>query len=202
MDPGFHKTPPKSAERIRAALESVQENVGKENEPGPYRDGLTPEARLVIASFHDPEGCRRFQQALLQAGIMSQANIQRTVSEVIVDYSDHDRASELLIRHLEAFPDRPPRTFRRDFDCTIFGIVIGGAFGLIYLAGELREPKDLVVALIFTLLGAITGGLLDRPRNRYRRTGQLQFGLGDVMVLMAVIALGITLRYLLMGRGP
>jgi hypothetical protein len=200
MNAPFEKTPPKSSERIRATLESVHGNVGKENQPGPYREGLTPEATLVIASFHDPDACRRFQNVLLQAGIMSQAKIQRTCSEVIVDFSDHERASQLLDRHLAEFPDRPPRTFRRDFDCTIFGTVIGGAFGAILLAGDFREPKDALVALIFTVFGAITGSFLDRPRNRYRRTGQLQFGLGDVMVLMAVIGLGITLRFLLMGR--
>ncbi len=200
MDPPFEKTPPKSAERIRRALESVQREVGKENEPGPFREGLTPDAPLVIASFYDPEACRRFQHVLLQAGIMSQANVQRTCSEVIVDFSDHQRAAELLDRHLAEFPDRPPRTFRRDFDCTIFGTVIGGAFGLILLFGDFREAKDLLVALIFIAFGAVTGSLLDRPRNRYRRTGQLQFGLGDIMVLMAVIGMGLALRALLLGR--
>jgi hypothetical protein len=174
--------------------------VGKENVAGPYREGLPPDAPLVVASFYDPDSCRRFQQKLLAAGIMSQSRIERTCSEVIVDCSDRERAAELLQWHLVEFPDTPPATFRRDFDCTIFGGVLGATFGAILLVGDFREPKDLFVALTFTLFGAITGSFLDRPRNRYRNTGELQFGLGDLMVLMAVIAMGIVLWQLLTGR--
>lgn len=198
MQPPFHKTPPKSAERIRAALESVR----REEPPqiGPHEGGLAPEEPLLVASFRDHQCCRRYQEALLRAGIMSQAKVHRTGAEILVDYSDRDKAADVLEKHLAEFPDLPRADYRRDFDFAIFGTVLGGTFGVILMAAEFRDVQSLAILLIFTLFGAITGNFLDRPRNRYRRTGQIQFGLGDVLVLTAIVALGIALWKLLTGR--
>lgn len=199
-NPPYEKTPPKSADRIRSRLDSVQRDVGKKHTPGPLRDGLAPDARVVIASFFTAEAGRRYQQVLLQAGIMSQGTFHRRGAEISVDNSDCERAAELLKQHQLQFPDRPSRDYRRDFDFTIFGTVMGATFGAILLVGEFHGPREVTALVIFTLFGALTGSFLDRPRNRYRRTGQLQFGIGDMLVLTAIIALFFVLWRLLGGR--
>jgi hypothetical protein len=197
MDPPLEKTPPKSVERIRAALESVHRDQPA-TEPGPYRAGFAPDEPIVIAAFHDRDCARAFQDALLEAGIVSKSRFHRTGAEVLVDHSDGQRASELLAKHLQRFPDRRRQGHRRDFDFAIFGSVLGLTCGAILL--EFRRPGDFLALTIMTLFGTILGSLLDRPRNRYRRTGQLQFGLGDVLLLTAVIGLAIALWRLLEGR--
>jgi hypothetical protein len=198
MEPPFEKTPPRSPDRIRAALESVRR--AEQPASGPYRNGLAPEEPLLVASFRDHECCRRYQEALLREGIMSQARTHRTGAEVLVDYSDRRRAAEVLDEHLAAFPDRPRETWRRDFDFAIFGTVLGATFGTILMAAEFRDLRSVVICVIFTLLGAVTGNFLDRPRNRYRQTGQIQFGLGDLLVLTAIVGLATALWKLLTGR--
>src|SRR5688572_29547631 len=126
MNKPFQKTPPKSSERIRTALESVRREAGEQVDAGPHKDGLAAEATLVIASLRDHECARRYQELLLREGIMSQAKVHRMYVEVLVDYSDHLRAGDLLDAHLVAFPDRVRETWRRDYDFTIFGTVLGG----------------------------------------------------------------------------
>lgn len=189
--------PPKSEDRIRAMLESVRREAGRKESVGPMREGLRDDEPLVIASFRDRECCRRFQETLLAAGVMSQARISRTCAEILVDRGDSQQAIELLDRHLREFPDLPPQTSRRDYDFTILGAVIGAVFGLIILVADFRTLRDVALLTAFTLLGALTGSFLDRPRNCYRATGQIQFGLGDILVLMALVALSIVLFGLL-----
>jgi hypothetical protein len=200
MDPPLHKTPPKTSERIRAALESVRRD--EQPAAGPYKHGLAAEEPLLIATFRDHECCRRYQEALLRSGVMSQVRKHRTGAEVLVDYSDRDKAYDVLKTHLAEFPDLPRADYRRDFDFTIFGTVLGATFGAILLLAEFRDVQSLVILLLFTVLGAVTGSFLDRPRNRYRRTGQIQFGLGDVLVLTAIVALGLVLWEILHGWVP
>jgi hypothetical protein len=200
MDPPFKKTPPKSPQRIRETLEAVKRDPAQQVDRGPHRDGLADDELLVIASFRDHECCRRYQEALLRAGIMSRAKVHRTGAEILVDYSDHERAADLLEAHLARFADQPRETWRRDFDFTIFGSVLGATFGLILMAVEFRDVQSLAILLTFALFGAIIGVLLDRPRNCYRRTGQIQFGLGDILVLMSLVALAIVLWQLLTGK--
>ena len=166
---------------------------------GPYRDGLGEDEPLVIASFRDHECCRRYQEAPLRAascpGPKCIAPARRSSSITAIA-----SAADLLEAHLAQFADQPRETWRRDFDFTIFGVVLGATFGAILMAVEFRDVRSLAILLNFTLLGAITGAFLDRPRNRYRRTGQIQFGLGDILVLTAIVALGIVLWQLLTGR--
>ena len=107
MDPPYQMTPPKSKDRIRSALESVRRGVDRKVTAGPYRDGLPADTRVVIASFHQQDAGRRFQEVLLRAGIMSEGKFHRRGAEISVDYSDCDRAAELLARHLTEFPDLP-----------------------------------------------------------------------------------------------
>ena len=199
MDPPFKRTPPKGSDRIRARLESVQREAGQQVQPGPDRDGLSPDTRVVIAAFHTADGGRRFQELLLREGIMSQAVLHRDGAEISVDHSDCQRTAELLEKHLKQYPDLAPKTFRRDFDFTIFGTLLGATFGAILLVGELRELRQLLVLFGFALLGAISGHFVDRPRNRYRQTGRMQFGIGELLLLTTVIALGIVLVRLLSG---
>ena len=187
-------------EKIRASLESVRRQVNREVAAGPLRDGLPSDTRVVIASFHQADAGRRFQEALLRAGIMSEGKFHRNGAEVSVDYSDCDRAAELLERHLAKFPDRPVTSWRREFDYTLFASLLGSTVGIIAVFGEIEGPRQAVVILVFALFGAVSGYCCDRPRNRYRRTGSLQFGIGDVLGLMALIALGFFIWRLLLGR--
>src|SRR5438093_531489 len=61
--------PPKSAERIRAALESVHTHRGPVAPAGPRSKGAQPDDPIVVASFHDPAVGRKYQERLLQFGI-------------------------------------------------------------------------------------------------------------------------------------
>src|SRR5690606_9884387 len=122
---------------------------------------------------------------------MSEGKFHRTGAEISVDYSECDRAAELRDEYLMKFPDRPLESSRRDFDFAIFGSLLGSTFGVILSYGEMSAPHVVFVVLTFALFGGVSGYCLDCPRNRYRRTGNLQFGIGDIIGLMAVIALGL-----------
>jgi hypothetical protein len=200
MDAPYRKTPPKSTDKIRSALESVRQDVNRKEAAGPFRDGIPADTRIVIASFHQPEAGHRFQEVLLQSGIMSAGKFHRDRAEISVDYSDCDQAAELLKRHLERFPDLPAESWRRDFDFAIFGSLMGATFGVVAVFGEFSGPRSIMVVLVFTLFGAVSGYCCDRPRNRYRRTGHFQFGIGDVLGLISVVGLAFFIWRLLLGR--
>jgi hypothetical protein len=193
--PDAAATPPKSVERIRAKLESIREQAPSAAKTGPLADGLKPDDRIVIASFHDREGRQRYQDALLANGISSSWQRRNRQDQVLVDMSDRVQAARLLDEQLAAFPDRPQARGRRVVDFILLGAVLGATISVAFVAdrsfarSQARMALIVTTAIAFTVYGAMVGGLLGSVRERLTRRGRLQFTILDLLLLSAVVAL-------------
>lgn len=192
---GAKATPPKSVDHIRAKLESIREQAPSAAITGPLAEGLKPDDRIVIASFHDREGRQRYQDALLAKGVSSSWQRRNRQDQVLVDMSDRAEAARLLDEQLAAFPDRPQARGRRVVDFILLGAVLGATISLAFVAersfAKSLDRMGLIVATAigFTIYGAMVGGLLGSIRERLTRRGRLQFTILDLLLLSALVAL-------------
>lgn len=188
-------TPPKSVEKIRSALQSIQRQSPSAAATGPLAEGLKPEDRLVIASFHDAEVRKRFQDLLLARGIGSSWRRRDRQDQVLVDMSDREQAARLLDEHLTAWPDRPQARGRRVIDFILLGAVLGATISVVFVAdrsfarSQARWGLIAVSVLAFTVYGAMVGGLLGAIKERLKQHGRLQFTILDLLLLAALGAL-------------
>lgn len=200
MDESARPTRPKSAERIRAALESVHEHRGAAPQPGPLKSGLRPEDMVVVESFRDPANGRKFQQRLLQAGIMSNGERRQGRLEVLVDVDDLRRAAAVLAEHAKAYPDRERSDARRIFDFALLfsalatTIAFCGVAGNCIVVRQLPTIGNLALLLGFMVYGAVLGALLGGLNNPLRREGRAQFGIRDLMLLAALVGMAMILQ--------
>jgi hypothetical protein len=183
---------PKDARTIRAALESIHHEQEGPTKQGPLAGGASPHHRIVVATFHDPSVARSLQRQLTQSGIHSRAKRHARMTQISVDFEDHQRATEVVDQHRQTCPDQKPSGIRRDFDFLIFGIAIGLTLGFIYVFGNAGNPTALAAPVVFGLTGALTGHFIDRIRRHWRhwrRTGQLRFGVWEFLILAMLPAL-------------
>jgi hypothetical protein len=181
--PGDAGKQPKDARTIRAALESIHREQEGPEQQGPLSEGASPDHRIVIASFHNPRVARSLQQQLSRSGIHSRRQRRARMTQVSVDFEDHQRATQIFDEHRETCPDSRPAGIRRDFDYMIFGLAIGLALGFVYLFGNFRNSMALAAPVVFALTGALAGHLIDRVRGQWRRTGRIRIGLWDFLIL-------------------
>lgn len=186
---------PKSAERIRSALASIHEQAPSAATVGPLSGGLKPDDSLVIASFHDRDVRRRFQELLMANGIASSLERRDGRDQVLVDAADRKQAASLLDEHLLAYPDRVEARGRRIVDFILFGASIGATVSVCFVAersmARLMAGLGHLVAVTvaFAIYGAIVGGLLGAMKERLVRHGRLQFTILDLLLLSALAAL-------------
>lgn len=183
--------PPKTAESIRASLQSIHHTAEVDSRAGPYIDGLSSDYPIAVATFYDPVLARSVQQLLSQSGIFSNVVRRGTGASVFVDNEDHVRAAQLLSKYSERFPNRIPKKESRRFDLLIFGVAIGFALGGVIVSGVSNLPEAAAILLTFTGIGATTGHLLDRLRMSYLRTGRFRVGVLELLLLMSIIGLAI-----------
>jgi hypothetical protein len=195
IEPDARPTPPKSVEKIRSTLSAIHEHAPSAATTGPLAEGLKPEDRLVIASFHDREGRQRYQDALLAKGISSSWQRRDRQDQVLVDMSDRAEAARLLDEHLAAWPDRPQARGRRLVDFILLGAVLGATISTVFVVdrsfAKSRERSGLILftAIAFTVYGAMVGGLLGSLRERLTQRGRLQFTILDLLLLVALVVL-------------
>jgi hypothetical protein len=188
-------TPPKSLEKIRSALESIRHEAPSTAARGPLSEGLKPEDRLVIATFYDREGRKRFQDLLLANGINSLDRHSQGRDQVLVDMSDRQTAARLLDEHLLAWPDRPQARGRRVVDFLLLGGVLGATISVAFVAdrsfarSQARGGFIALTVIAFTFYGALVGGLLGALKDRIKQRGRLQFTILDLLLLSALVAL-------------
>ena len=95
----------KSAEQIQSKLKSLEWR-----EPGGDRgdrnEGMRAEDYLVIASFRDEEVYRGFQQYLGNGGILFRTERSKNIYQVLVEFSDRQKAAELLNIYQQEHPDK------------------------------------------------------------------------------------------------
>lgn len=193
--PPTRPTLPKSADRIRSALAAIHEQAPSGSTVGPLADGLKPDDSLVIATFHDRDVRRRFQELLMAHGIASTISRSGGRSEVLVDAVDRERAARLLDEHLLADPDRIEARGRRVVDFVLFGAAIGATISVCFLADRnlARMKAELghlvAVAIAFAIYGGLVGGLLGAIKERLATQGRLQFTILDLLLLSALTAL-------------
>ncbi len=184
--------PPRSSSEIRAAIESIRDQSDATAPVGPLTDGLSPDHRIVIASFFDQEVARRHQRKLGEAGVYSSLEVRRKRTELIVEYEDHGRAGQVVDEFREQCPDRPRSGIRRDFDYLIFGIAIGGTVGSFFLFRAQHHPLAIAALIGFGVTGALVGHLIDRWRGAVRRGGRFRFGVWEFLILATLPALATT----------
>jgi hypothetical protein len=188
-------TPPKSIERIRSKLQSIQEQAPSAATVGPLAEGLKPEDRLVIASFYDRENRQRYQDALLAKGIGSSWQRRDEKDQVLIDMGDRAEAARLLDEHLAAWPDRPQARGRRVVDFVLLGAALGAIVGTVFVAersfakSQTRLGLIVMSAVASAIYGGLVGGLLGSLRERLAQRGRLQFTIIDLLLLAALVAL-------------
>lgn len=193
--PPARPTLPKSADRIRSTLAAIHEQAPSGSTVGPLADGLKPDDSLVIATFHDRDVRRRFQELLMAHGIASTIGRSGGRDEVLVDAVDRERAARLLDEHLLADPDRLEARGRRVVDFVLFGAAIGATISVCFvvdrnLARMKAELGHLVAVVIaFAIYGGLVGGLLGAIKERLATQGCLQFTILDLLLLSALTAL-------------
>jgi hypothetical protein len=193
--PADKPTPPKSIERIRSKLQSIQEHAPSAATTGPLAEGLKPEDRLVIASFYDGENRQRYQDALLAKGIGSLWQRCDGKDQVLGDMGDRAEAARLLDEHLAAWPDRAQARGRRVVDFVLLGAALGATISTAFVAerssakSQARLGLIVMSAIAFTLYGALVGGLLGSVKERLVQRGRLQFTMLDLLLLAALVAL-------------
>ena len=193
-------TPPKSAERIRAALQAVHENRGPSAPVGPRPGGMQPGDSVAVASFYDPVVGRKFQERLLRDGLMSKGEWVRGRFQVLVDAAERGQAVTLLAEVLAEFPDRHRTLRARIFDYAFFFAAIGATISSVGVVGngpgkfDLFRVKSMLIVAGFTLYSAVIGALVGDLRFRLLRGGTAsQFGIRDLMLLTALVALVLVL---------
>jgi hypothetical protein len=188
-------TPPKSADKLRSALESIHAQVPSAAAPGPLIDGLKPEDRLVIASFYDRDVRKRYQELLIAHSIGSSFERRDGRDQVVVDASDREQAARLRDEHLLAYPDRVQARGRRVIDFVLLGGVLGATVSAAFVAersfarSQARWGMIVLSVSAFALYGAIVGGLLAALKERFTNQGRLQFTILDLFLLAALVAL-------------
>jgi hypothetical protein len=176
-------------------LEAIREQAPSAATAGPLTEGLKPEDRLVIASFHDREGRQRYQDKLLAKGISSSWQRRDRQDQVLIDMSDRVEAARLLDEHLAAWPDRPQARGRRVVDFILLGAALGATIATAFVAdrtfGKNQDHwgRIVVSALAFAIYGAMLGGLLGSIKERLANRGRLQFTILDLLLLAALVAL-------------
>jgi hypothetical protein len=182
-------------ERIRSTLQAIREQAPSAATTGPLAEGLKPEDRLVIASFHDRENRHRYQDTLSAQGIGSAWQRRDWQDQVLVDMEDRAEAARLLDEHLRAWPDRPQARGRRVVDFVLLGAALGATISIALLAepsfakSGARLSLIVMTAIAFGTYGAMLGGLLASLKDRLARCGRLQFTVIDMLLLAALVAL-------------
>lgn len=195
ISPAAQPTPPKSSDAIREKLAAIHAQAPSVAPSGPLAGGLPPEDRLIIASFHDREVRRRFQELLVSHGIGSAWRRRQGRDEVLVDAGDRAAAARLREEHARADPDRIEARGRRVIDFALLGAVLGATISTAFVAertfarNQARWALIVISALAFSTYGAIVGGLLGALKERYSQRGRLQFTILDLLLLSALVAL-------------
>ena len=160
---------------------------------GPAGQGLDESATLIIASFHDHDLARHFQNALRYEGILSEIKIAKRMAQVYIDASDREEAGRIFDLHRARFPDRRQLALRFRHDYAIFLTLIVGVLGVTFLSGQLDGVEDYFVIAAFAVSGGLTGHLIDSLRYQFRRTGKFRMGLREFLVLISLPAVFIVL---------
>lgn len=185
-------TPPKSADKLRSALEAIR-GQAPNAVPGPLKEGLKDDDRLVIASFYDPDVRRRYQELLMAHNIGSTHERRDGKDRVLIDAGDREQAAKLRDEHLLAHPDRMQARGRRVIDFSLLGGVLGATISAIFVVDRVYRhgqwQRMVLPVLGFTLYGAIVGGLLGVLKERFANRGRLQFTILDLFLLAALVAL-------------
>lgn len=180
---------PKSADSIRASLQSIQASQKDDTSAGPLAKGLEPMDQLVVQSFKNYDVGRQFQQRLMDNGVMTTGKRHRGEYQVMVDYEDRDAASAILREHMKSNPDVLPIGYNCRYDFLIFGLIIGLTLGVLLVLDVYNASEDMLIAVSFAICGAVCGHLVDRVILQVRRTNQLQIGMREFLLTATLPAL-------------
>lgn len=181
-------------------MEAVHENRGPSVPAGPRPGGMQPGDPVVVASFHDPVVGRKFQERLLREGLMSEFEWAQGRLQVLVDAAERAPAAALLDEVLAEFPDRRRTLRARIFDYAFFFAAIGATISSVGVVGngpgkfDLFRVKGMLIVAGFTVYSAVIGALVGDLRFRLFHGGSAsQFGIRDLMLLTALVALVLVL---------
>lgn len=185
--------PAKGRQEIRAALDALQQSEMPGHEAGPLNAGLAADARLPIASFVGDSAARNFQQALLEAGVMSQLIRSRRGVQVAVEMADRERAVEALTRYRSEHPESADVSLRLRYDAAILCGIIGGGVGLTIVLGTGAETFTYLALAACIGIGTLSGLLMELVLNVSRSRRGVLLSMSSLLVLMTLIALCVYL---------
>jgi hypothetical protein len=192
MNPGAGK-PPKDVSTIRHALDALHSS-GPARPQGPLAQGIG-DARIPVVSFARRDVALEFQQALLEAGVMSSLSRLRRRTQVEVDATDRFQAVEHLRRFEARLDPERLRPLPRHFDFTVFCLAAALTLDAILVFGLGRNFSWSAAYLcgMFLALSLVFGLLLDFVRVNLHRMGRGQFGISGLFLLILAAAVSMVL---------
>ena len=194
MDPQQSITPPKSADRIRATLDAIQQAEVATAEVGA---GMSREDQLSVWSFHDPNVCCECQQFLLAEGVFSATRQNGAQMQMIVDYSDRVRAVELIGRFMVGRVDRPRKGQSRSVDYMLLGALSAVTVASLPILVRFDISLAAVAIVLVAMYGAVFG-LLVGVRSARRSGRRFQIHVLDLLLL--ALTAGLVLFLWRVGR--
>ena len=187
MDPQQSITPPKSADKIRATLDAIQQAEVATAEVGA---GMSRDDQLSVWSFHDPHVCYECQQFLLAEGVFSATRQNGPQMQMMVDYSDRVRAVELIGRFMVGRMDRPRKGRSMSLD-----FMLEGALSAVTVASlPILVPLSIRSAAVAIVLVAIYGTALGLfVCMRRARRGRRWFQIHVLDLLLWALTVGLVL---------
>ena len=179
--------PPKSANAIRAQLESIKQTANVVRKKGPVNEDTRTESRVIVASFFNHQLGRKFQSELSRRGLFSGSSFRNRKLEISVDYSDVKIASMASEEFRAQFPDHRHTGDSSRFDCLIFGGLIGMAIAMVFATGADDKAGAASFAITITGICAAIGHLLDRSMMSAIQKRKL--GLWEFLVAVGILAM-------------
>ena len=147
---------------------------------------------MLSATFQTRESARALADDLRVAVVPSEVKRGRHHTfEVWIDVGDRDQAGPIVDRFRATHGDPAPNA-RRRHDWLILGGFIGATLGMIATL-ELNALTVFVGVVSMAMVGGVLGFCVDHLSYAARRQGVRRFGMMELFVLTALVAILLTL---------
>lgn len=186
-----HGKPPKSSNSIRSQLEKIHATANVVRHRGPMTEEKIRRRQVVVASFFDHRIGKMFREELKQKGLFPESVVKERKMVVSVDNTDVKIASRIAKTFREKYPDKRPVNDASRFDGLLFGSVIGFKVGVVFVVGSANDANAREFALAMFGCGMAAGHLVDRSRSATARGEKMLFGVWELLIVVALLAISI-----------
>ena len=186
MTEEFTGKPQRSNEEIRDSLSKINHDRTPLADKGELAGGMHKFDPLLISMFNSETAIHKCQNELRDEGIYTQKQRKGKRYALFVDFQDRGKAAEFIDKFQATHSDDPAARLKWDYAILI--ATIGGSIGTLPVMLTLRF-ESLIIAIGWGLLGFMIGWTVDRARWRRAVGRGSAFGLFDMMLVSAIIAM-------------